>query len=111
MAFRIAGSIGMKEALRRGNPILLEPMMSIEVITPGDFLGDILGGLNGRRAQIRNLEGQGDIQVIAADIPLSETFGYATQLRSLTQGRANYSMEFSHYSKVPESIVQEVVHV
>ena len=111
MAFRIAGSMGMKEALRRGNPILLEPMMAIEVISPGDFLGDILGDLNGRRAQIRNLEGQGDIQVIAADIPLAETFGYATQLRSLTQGRANYSMEFSHYSKVPESIVQEVVHV
>jgi len=111
MAFRIAGSMGMKEALRRGNPVLLEPMMAIEVISPGDFLGDILGDLNGRRAQIRNLEGQGDIQVIAADIPLAETFGYATQLRSLTQGRANYSMEFSHYSKVPESIVQEVVHV
>jgi elongation factor G len=111
MAFRVAGSMGMKEALRRGSPILLEPMMSIEVITPGDFLGDILGDLNSRRAQIRNLEGQGDVQVIAADIPLSETFGYATQLRSLTQGRANYSMEFSHYSKVPESIVQEVVHV
>jgi elongation factor G len=110
MAFRIAGSMGMKEALRRGNPILLEPMMAIEVISPGDFLGDILGDLNGRRAQIRNLEGQGDIQVIAADIPLAETFGYATQLRSLTQGRANYSMEFSHYSKVPESVVQEVVH-
>jgi len=111
MAFRIAGSMGMKEALRRGNPVLLEPMMAIEVISPGDFLGDILGDLNGRRAQVRNMEGQGDIQVIAADIPLAETFGYATQLRSLTQGRANYSMEFSHYSKVPESIVQEVVHV
>lgn len=110
MAFRIAGSMGMKEALRRGHPILLEPMMAIEVISPGDYLGDILGDLNGRRAQIRNLEGQGDIQVIAADIPLAETFGYATQLRSLTQGRASYSMEFSHYSKVPESITQEVVH-
>lgn len=110
MAFRIAGSMGMKEALRRGKSVLLEPMMSIEVISPGEFLGDILGDLNGRRAQIRNLEGQGDIQVITADIPLAETFGYATQLRSLTQGRANYSMEFSHYSKVPESIAQEVVH-
>ncbi len=109
MAFRIAGSMGTKEALRRGHSVLLEPMMSIEVITPGDFLGDILGDLNGRRSQIRNLEGQGDIQVISADIPLAETFGYATQLRSLTQGRANYSMEFSHYSKVPESIAQEVV--
>ena len=110
MAFRIAGSMGMKEALRRGHPILLEPMMAIEVITPGEFLGDILGDLNGKRSRIRNLEGQGDIQVISADIPLAETFGYATQLRSLTQGRANYSMEFSHYSKVPESITQEVVH-
>lgn len=109
MAFRIAGSMGMKEALRRGHSILLEPMMSIEVITPGDFLGDLLGDLNARRSQIRKLEGQGDIQVISADIPLAETFGYATQLRSLTQGRANYSMEFSHYSKVPESVAQEVV--
>jgi len=110
MAFRMAASIGTKEALRRAKPVLLEPMMSIEVVSPGEFLGDILGDLSSRRAQIRNLEGHGDTQVITANIPLAEAFGYATQLRSLTQGRANYSMQFDRYQEVPEQIAKEVVH-
>jgi elongation factor G len=109
MAFRVAGSMGVKEALKRARPVLLEPMMSVEVISPGQFLGEILGNLSGRRAQIRNMEGQGDTQVITAHVPLSEMFGYATDMRSLTQGRASYSMEFSHYAEVPQQMVSELV--
>ncbi|MBI4202586.1 MAG: elongation factor G [Chloroflexi bacterium] len=109
MAFRAAGNIGVKEAIRRARPVLLEPVMAVEIITPGDFLGDILGNLNGRRAQIRNMEGQGSTQVINAHVPLAEMFGYATDLRSMTQGRANYTMEFSHYAEVPQQLAQELV--
>ncbi|MBI4198542.1 MAG: elongation factor G [Chloroflexi bacterium] len=109
MAFRVAGSMGVKEALKRARPVLLEPMMSVEVISPGEFLGEILGNLSGRRAQIRNMEGQGGTQVITAYVPLSEMFGYATDLRSLTQGRASYSMEFGHYAEAPQQLVQELV--
>ncbi|MBI4310398.1 MAG: elongation factor G, partial [Chloroflexi bacterium] len=109
MAFKMAGSLGVKEAMKKARPVLLEPMMSVEIISPGEFLGDILGNLNSRRAQIKNMEGQGSTQVIAADVPLSEMFGYATDLRSLTQGRASYSMEFSHYAEVPQHMAQELV--
>ena len=109
MAFRTAGSIGMKEALRRAKSVLLEPIMSIEVITPGEFMGDILADLNKRRGLIHNMEGVGDTQVITADVPLAEMFGYATEMRSLTQGRANYSMEFSKYEQAPASVTREVV--
>ena len=109
LAFRVAGSMAMREALRRASPVLLEPMMAIEVVTPGEFLGDILGELNGRRAHIRNLEGHGDTQVVTAHVPLAEMFGYATQLRSLTQGRASHSLEFDHYTEVPEATAREVV--
>ena len=108
IAFRMAASIGLKEALKRAHPVLLEPMMFIEVLTPGENLGDILGELSGRRAHIKNLEGHGETQVITADVPLAEMFGYATQLRSLTQGRASYSMQFDHYDEVPEHIAREV---
>lgn len=110
IAFRMAASIGLKEALKRAHPVLLEPMMSIEVLSPGEFLGDILGELNGRRAHIRNLEGRGETQAISAAVPLAEMFSYATQLRSMTQGRASYSMEFDHYAKVPEQIAREVAN-
>jgi len=109
MAFKIAGSIGMREALKRANPILLEPMMSVEVVTPSEFLGEILGDLSGRRSQIGNMEVQGDIQVVSAFTPLSEMFGYATDTRSITQGRASYTMEFDHYEPVPSSLVDKVV--
>ncbi|MDO8750254.1 MAG: elongation factor G [Dehalococcoidia bacterium] len=110
MAFRIAASMGMKEALRRAKPVLLEPIMAIEVVMPGDFLGEILGDLSSRRAHIRNMEGVGDTQVVTAHVPLSEMFGYATQIRSLTQGRANYTMVFDNYAEVPEHIASEVMH-
>ncbi len=109
MAFRIAGGMGMREALRRAGSVLLEPIMSVEVVTPGDFLGEILSDLSSRRSQINNMEGQGDTQMVSAYTPLAEMFGYATDLRSITQGRASYTMEFDHYQRVPDNIVQEVV--
>jgi elongation factor G len=109
MAFKIAGSLGMREALKRANPILLEPVMSVEVVTPSEFLGEILGDLSGRRSQIGNMEIQGDIQVVSAFTPLAEMFGYATDTRSITQGRASYTMEFDHYEPVPASLVEKVV--
>ncbi len=109
MAFRMAGSIGVKEAMRQAHPVLLEPVMAIEVVTPGEFLGDILGDLNRRRAHVRNLEGHGDTQVVTAHVPLAEMFGYATETRSMTQGRASYSMEFDHYAEVPEQVAREIV--
>ena len=108
IAFRMAGSMALKDATRRADPVLLEPVMAIEVISPGEFLGEILGDLNGRRAHIRNVEGHGDTQVITAHVPLAEMFGYATQVRSLTQGRANHSMEFDHYAVAPASVTREV---
>ncbi len=109
MAFRVAGGMGMREALRRAGSALLEPVMSVEVITPGDFLGEILSDLSSRRSQINNMEGQGDTQMVSAYTPLAEMFGYATDLRSMTQGRASYTMEFDHYQRVPDNVVQEVV--
>ncbi|MFQ5860923.1 MAG: elongation factor G [Dehalococcoidia bacterium] len=108
IAFKIAGSLAMREALRRGDPILLEPVMEMEVVTPGEFLGEVLGNLNTRRPQITSIEGQADTQIVRAKVPLVETFGYATDLRSLTQGRATYSMEFSHYQRVPEAVAEKV---
>ncbi|MBI4329383.1 MAG: elongation factor G [Chloroflexi bacterium] len=108
IAFKIAGSLGFKEATRRARPILLEPIMKIEVTTPGQSLGDVIGDLSSRRAHILGMEGRGDIQVIQAFIPLGETFGYATTLRSLTQGRAVSSMEFHHYAPVPQQVAQAV---
>ena len=104
MAFQVAGSMAAKAALRKAKPILLEPIMKIEIVTPGEFLGDVLGDLGRRRANIRNIEGQADIQVVRAMIPLAESFGYAGTLRSLTQGRAAHSIEFDRYHEVPASI-------
>ena len=109
MAFKIAGSMGMKAALVKARPVLLEPMMALEVVTPGEFLGDILGDLSSKRGQIKKIEGYGDTQVASADVPLSEVFGYATQIRSITQGRASYSMEFDHYQEAPHELAKEVV--
>ncbi|MCZ6615531.1 MAG: elongation factor G, partial [Chloroflexi bacterium] len=110
IAFKIAGSMGMKAAMQRAHPVLLEPLMSLEVVTPGEFLGALLSDLHARRARIRNIEGQGDIQKVSAYVPLAEVFGYATQLRSLTQGRATHSMEFDHYQETPAEVAREVVH-
>lgn len=107
MAFRIAGSIATKAAIKRARPMLLEPIMRLELITPGEFLGEVLGDLGRRRANIRGIEGQEDIQVVRALVPLGESFGYANTVRSLTQGRASYSLEFDNYQEVPVAVASE----
>ena len=109
MAFKMAGSMGVKAAISKANPQLLEPIMGIEVTTPEEHMGDVLSDLNSRRAQIQNMEAQNDAQVLKAHVPLGQMFGYATDLRSATQGRASYSMEFDHYSEVPENIREELL--
>ena len=109
MAFKMAGSIGVKAAINKANPQLLEPIMGIEVTSPEEHLGDVLSDLNARRAQIQNMEARNDTQVLKAHVPLGQMFGYATDLRSATQGRASYSMEFDHYSEVPENIRTELL--
>ena len=109
MAFKIAASIGFKEAARRAKPVLLEPIMKVEVVTPEDFMGDVVGDLNARRGRIEGMERRGNGQVIRALVPLASMFGYATDLRSMTQGRAVYTMQFSHYEEVPANIAQELI--
>ena len=106
MSFQIAGSIAAKSLITRGRPVLLEPVMKLEVVTSGEFLGDVLGDLGRRRGQIRNIEGVGDVQSVRAEIPLAESFGYANAIRSLTQGRASYTMEFDNYVEVPKELVE-----
>ena len=109
IAFKAAGSIAFRDGVRKARPQLLEPVMDMEVVTPGEFLGDVLGDLNSRRAQIRNIEGHEGIQVVRVMIPLGETFAYTTTLRSVTQGRATYTMEFRDYEPVPEGMVQGII--
>jgi elongation factor G len=109
MAFKIAGSMAFKEAVKRAGPILLEPIMDVEVVTPGDYMGDVIGDLSSRRGKIGGMLQRGEAQVIGASVPLSEMFGYSTQLRSLTQGRAVYSMQFSHYEEMPKSKAEEII--
>lgn len=112
-AFKIAGSLALKEAVRRASPIILEPIMKVNVMTPEQFMGDVVGDLNSKRGVIREMsdrgEGNSRVKVIDAEVPLSSMFGYATQLRSMTQGRANYAMEFNHYSEVPKSLAEQIV--
>jgi elongation factor G len=109
MAFKIAGTMAMREASRRAGPVLLEPMMAVEVVTPEDYMGDVIGDLNSRRGRIGQMEGRGNAQVIDAQVPLSEMFGYANDLRSRTQGRATYSMQFDNYQQVPPNIAEDIV--
>ncbi len=109
MAFKIAGSMALKEGVRRAGPVLLEPIMDVEVVTPGDYMGDVMGDLSSRRGKIGGMMQRADAQVIGASVPLSEMFGYSTTLRSLTQGRAVYSMQFSHYEEVPKSKAEEII--
>jgi elongation factor G len=109
MAFKIAGSIGFKEALSRARPVLLEPIMSVEVVVPEQYMGDVIGDLNSRRGKIERMEPRAGTQVITAKVPLAEMFGYATDLRSKTQGRANYSMHFAHYEEAPKSVSEGVI--
>ncbi len=109
MAFKIAGSIAFKEAARKAHPVLLEPIMEVEVVTPEEYMGDVMGDLSSRRGKIEGLTSRKDAQVIKARVPLSDMFGYSTQLRSMTQGRAIYSMQFAFYEEVPQSISDQII--
>ena len=109
MAFKIAGSMAFQEGARKAGPVLLEPIFSIEIVVPEEYLGDVIGDLNSRRGKISGILPRKDAQVVSGMVPLSEMFGYATQLRSITQGRAIYTMQFSHYEKVPEQIAKELI--
>ncbi|MEA5001782.1 MAG: elongation factor G [Endomicrobiaceae bacterium] len=109
MAFKIAGSMAFKDACKKANPVILEPVMKTEVIVPEDYMGDVIGDLNSRRGKIMNMDSRNKVQHIKATVPLSEMFGYSTTLRSLTQGRGNYSMEPSHYEEVPKQIADKIL--
>jgi elongation factor G len=109
MAFKIAGSMAFKEAAKQASPCLLEPVMKVEVVSPESYMGDVLGDLSSRRGKIGGMTQRGEAQVISATVPLAEMFGYSTKLRSMSQGRAVYSMEFSHYEEVPKSKAEEII--
>ena len=109
MAFKIAGSMGFKEGMKKANPVLLEPMMKVEIVTPEDYFGDLMGNVSSRRGTITGTEDRNGVKVIDATIPLSEMFGYATDLRSRTQGRGQFTMQFSHYAEVPRSISEKII--
>ena len=109
IAFKIAGSMAFKEAARKASPVLLEPMMSVEVVVPEEYMGDIIGDLNSRRGRVEGMEHRAGSQVIRSHVPLSEMFGYATDMRSRTQGRATYSMHFARYEEVPRSVAEEII--
>jgi len=108
-AFKIAGSMAFKEAMKRAKPKLLEPVMAVEVVTPDEYLGDVMGNLNSRRGRVEHLERLGNAQSVTARVPLAEMFGYATDLRSMSQGRATFTMQFDRYEEVPASIASEIV--
>jgi elongation factor G len=110
MAFKIAGSMAVKEAAKRASPVLLEPVMDVEVVTPADYMGDVMGDLSSRRGKVGGMIQRGEAQVIGASVPLGEMFGYSTTLRSMSQGRAVYSMQFSHYEPVPKSKADEIIN-
>ena len=109
MAFKIAGSMAFKEAMRKADPVLMEPIMQVDVMVPDDYMGDVIGGLNARRGQIQGMEPRGGVQAIGAAVPLSEMFGYATSLRSSTQGRGQYTMQPSHYTEVPKNVQEKII--
>jgi elongation factor G len=109
MAFKIAGSMAIKEAVMKASPVLLEPMMKVEVEVPEDFLGDVMGDLNSRRGQIEGMGSDDGIAKVTAKVPLAEMFGYATDIRSKTQGRGIFSMEFSHYDEVPRNVAEAII--
>jgi elongation factor G len=101
--------MALKEAVRRANPVLLEPIMEVEVVTPSDYMGDIIGDLSARRGKIGGMAERAGARVIEAEVPLGEMFGYSTTLRSMSQGRAVYSMQFGHYDEVPKSVAEEIM--
>ena len=108
IAFKIAGSMAVKEAVKRASPTLLEPVMAVEVVVPQDFVGTVVGDLTSRRGRIGGMESRGNTEVVTAQVPLSQMFGYATSVRSATQGRATFSMQFHSYQEVPNSIAEEI---
>jgi elongation factor G len=108
-SFKIAGSLATKEALRKAKPVLLEPIMAVEAVTPEEFVGPVQGDLSSRRGDITGIEMRGGAQVVKAEVPLATMFGYVNNLRSLTQGRATYTMQFSHYAQVPENVAKNIV--
>ena len=109
IAFKIAGSMAFKEAVRRAKPVLLEPIMAVEVVTPEDYMGDVIGDLSSRRGKVEGMEQRGTSHVVTAQVPLAEMFGYATDLRSRTQGRATYTMQFDSYQAVSQVIAEEII--
>jgi elongation factor G len=109
MAFKLAASMGFKEGCRKASPSILEPMMKVEVEVPEDYMGDVIGDLNRRRGVVNNMGDRSGNKIIDAFVPLSEMFGYSTDLRSATQGRATYSMEFDHYEEVPRNVAEEII--
>ncbi|HHU45897.1 MAG TPA: elongation factor G, partial [Actinomycetales bacterium] len=109
MAFKIAGSMALKEAVQKAKPVLLEPMMAVEVTTPEEYMGEVIGDINSRRGQVSSMEDRTGVKVVKSLVPLSEMFGYVGDLRSKTQGRANYSMIFDSYAEVPSSVAQEII--
>jgi len=109
MAFKIAGSMAIKEAVRKAKPVLLEPVMDVEVVTPAEYMGDLIGDLSSRRGRVGGMTERAGARVIGASVPLGEMFGYSTTLRSLSQGRAVYTMQFAHYEEVPKSKADEIM--
>ena len=109
MAFKIAGSMALKNAASKVNPVLLEPMMKVDVVIPEEYMGDIMGDITSRRGRVEGMEARGNAQVVAAMVPLAQMFGYATSLRSNTQGRGVFSMVFDHYEEVPKSVAEEII--
>jgi elongation factor G len=108
MAFKVAGNQGFRKAAEMARPILLEPIMGVEVVTPEEYMGDVMGDLSSRRGRIEGMEARGNTQVVRAQVPLGEMFGYSTDLRSRTQGRATYTMQFHSYQEVPKNIAEEI---
>ncbi len=109
MAFKLAASMGFKAGARAADPAILEPMMKVEVEVPEDYMGDVVGDLNRRRGQVNNMGDRAGNKIVDAFVPLSEMFGYSTDLRSATQGRATYAMEFDHYAEVPRNVAEEII--
>ena len=109
MAFKIAGAQALKEAVQKAKPVLLEPMMAVDVITPEEYMGEVIGDVNARRGQVHSMEDRSGAKVVKATVPLSSMFGYVGDLRSKTQGRANYTMIFDSYAEVPTNVAQEII--
>ena len=109
VAFKIAGSMAFQEGFKKANPILLEPIMKVEVVTPEEFMGDVIGDLNSKRGRVDTMEDRLGVKVVTAHVPLAEMFGYTTSLRSMTQGRASSTMELEKYEEVPSNVAQEVI--